>query len=176
MKPAPDSAAGGRQRLTATGELRTYRIPVNDRFEDSLTRALPAGYYLPAAEGGIAALLRLHGIRVERLEAPASDSVEVLGGLQLSWAPREFQGHHLLAVSGAWARAARALPAGTYFVPTAQPLGRLVFSLLEPEGFGLARWGLFDRLLGSEFGTASGQEFPVWRAMTAPHVPVQALP
>ncbi len=176
MKPSTDSTRG-RPRLLPTGELRTYRLPVNDRFVDSLTRALPAGYVLPGAEGQIAALLRLHGIQVQRLAADWTDTLEVLTATQLKWAPREFQGHHLLEIGGTWARAARTVSAGTYFVPTAQPLGRLVFSLLEPEAFGLARWGVFDRLLAGEFGTSvSGIEFPIWRAVRTPGAPLYTLP
>jgi hypothetical protein len=183
MKPNPDSGSG-RPGLLGTGELRTHRLPVNDRFADSLTVPLAPGYYLPAAEGAVAALLRLHGISVERLEAVSSDTVELLTRVQLKWADHEFQGHHLLAVTGTWTRAARTLPAGTYFVTCAQPLGRLVFSLLEPEGYGLARWGVFDRLLGAEvgalsgfvYGSAPGSDFPVWRATRAPRAPVRFLP
>jgi hypothetical protein len=183
LKPTSDSG-GGRAPLLATGELRTYQIPVNDRFHDSLAVPLPLGYYLPAAEAGVAALLRLHGIQVERLQTAATDSVEILKSPELKWAPQEFQGHHLLSVTGTWARAARTVPAGTYFVSAAQPLGRLVFALLEPEGYGLARWGVFDRLLGSETGALSGMvygsgvggEFPVWRAIRAPRAPTRVLP
>ena len=113
-----------------------------------------------------------------------TDTVEVLTGTQLKWATREFQGHHLLEVTGTWAPLIRTLPAGAYFVPTAQPLGRLVFALLEPEGYGLVRWGGFDRLLGGEFGALSGLvygssavgEFPVWRAGRAPRAPTRLLP
>jgi hypothetical protein len=183
LQPNPDSGPG-RPALLATGELRTYQIPVNDRFRDSVAVALPAGYYVPAAAAGVAALLRLHGIQVERLETAVTDSVEILQGAELKWAPHEFQGHYLLSVSGAWMRAARTVPAGTYFVSAAQPLGRLVFALLEPEGYGLARWGVFDRLLGSEAGSLSGLvygsgplgEFPVWRATRAPRAPARFLP
>ena len=183
MKPNPDTGRG-RPPLLPTGEFRTYRLPVNDRFVDSLTRPLPAGYFFPAAEGDVAALLRLHGIQVRRLGAGWTDTVEVLTGTQLKWATREFQGHHLLEVTGTWAPLIRTLPAGAYFVPTAQPLGRLVFALLEPEGYGLVRWGGFDRLLGGEFGALSGLvygssavgEFPVWRAGRAPRAPTRLLP
>jgi hypothetical protein len=183
LKPNPDSGAA-RPAFLATGELRTYQIPVNDRFGDSLAVPLPAGYYLPAAEGAVAALLRLHGIQVERLQTAATDSVEIMKSAELKWAPQEFQGHHLLGVTGAWTRAARTVPAGTYFVSAAQPLGRLVFALLEPEGYGLARWGVFDRLLGSEagalsglvYGSGAGGEFPIWRATRAPRAPARLLP
>jgi hypothetical protein len=145
---------------------------------------LPAGYYLPAADAAVAALVRLHGIQIARLQTAVTDSVEILKSPELKWAPQEFQGHHLLGVTGTWTRAARTVPAGTYFVSAAQPLGRLVFALLEPEGYGLARWGVLDRLLGSEAGTLSGLvygsggggEFPVWRATRAPRAPARFLP
>jgi hypothetical protein len=183
MRPGPDSVRG-RPRLVATGEFRTVQLPINDRFADSLSRSLPAGYFLSAGAVDVAALLRLHGVQVQRLAADCADTVETLATSGLTWAPREFQGRHLLTVAGTWGRATRTIPAGSYFVSTAQPLGRLVFALLEPEGWGLVRWGLFDRLLGSEFGTYSGlvygsgpvREFPVRRALRAPAVAMRALP
>jgi len=182
MRAGTDSVRG-RPRLVATGEYRTWQLPINDRFADSLSRVLPAGYVLPAAAANVAALLRRHGVQVQRLTSDFTDTLEVLATGQLAWSPREFQGRHLLSVAGTWSRAARTVPAGSYFVTTAQPLGRLVFALLEPEGWGLARWGLFDRILGSEFGTYTGlvygsgqvREFPVRRALRAPLVPMRVL-
>ena len=183
MQPSGDSSRG-RPRLVGTGRLKTWNLPVNDRFADSVTRALPAGYFLPAAAQGVVRLLRLHGIAVTRLEGAWTDTVEVLTRSQFTWAPREFQGHHFLSVTGTLSRESRAIPPGAYFVSTAQPLGRLVFALLEPEGWGLARWGVFDRLLGAEFGSYSGLvygssgvgEFPVWRAVRAPRSPSRLVP
>lgn len=183
MKTSGDTTRG-RPRLVGTGQRKIWNISVNDRFADSVTRALPAGYFLPASAVGVARLLRLHGIAVSRLAAPWTDTVEVIGNAQLTWAPREFQGHHLLSVKGTTTRISRTVPPGSFFVSTAQPLGRLVFALLEPEGWGLARWGVFDRLLGSEFGAYSGLvygssgvgEFPVWRAVRSPRVPVRLEP
>jgi len=163
-------------RLEVRQQVGTYRLPVRDRFVDSLTRALPAGYFLPAADSGVAALLRLHGIQVQRLTAEWTDTVEVLTGTELKWATREFQGHQLLEVTGTWARASRRVPAGGYFVSTAQPLGRLVFALLEPEGFGLARWGAFSGAPRTQLDPSSGREFPVWRAGRAPRTPSRFLP
>ena len=183
MRPNPDSAHGG-PPLLPTGELRSTRLPVNDRFTDSLARPLPAGYFLPPGAAPIAALLRLHGVAVSRMMEDWSDTVEILGITQLSWSPREFQGHHLLQVSGQYASGVRTLPTGSYFVSTAQPLGRLVFALLEPTGYGFARWGMIDRWLGAEFGAYSGlvygasgvSEFPVWRAVRAPRAALRTVP
>jgi hypothetical protein len=166
-----------------TGTLKTWQLPVNDRFVDSVTRTLPAGYILPPASQDVVMLLRRHGIAAQRLAAAATDTVETLEAGELTWAPREFQGHHLLAITATITRAVRTAPVGSYFVSTAQPLGRLVFALLEPEGYGLARWGMFDRLIGSEFGSYSGlvygsvpaREFPVWRAVRPPRVPAHLV-
>jgi hypothetical protein len=181
MQPTGDTTRRGRPRLAPTGRFHTVRIAVRDRFVDSLTRPLPTGYFVPAGAGDVPRLLALHGIQVQRLRAAWTDTVEALAISQLTWQPREFQGHHLLAVAGTLTRVVRTVPAGAYFVSTAQPLGRLVFALLEPEGWGLARWGLFDRLLGAEFGSYSGlvygssgaREFPVWRAIRPPRVPMR---
>ncbi len=185
MQPSgpADTTARGRPRLTPTGQYRTVRILIRDRFVDSVSRPLPAGYFVPAGSGEVPRLLRLHGIQVQQLAADWTDTVETVGIAQLTWQPREFQGHHLLAVTGTYARTVHTVPAGSYFVSTAQPLGRLVFALLEPEGWGLARWGMLDRLLGTEFGTYSGliygsggvREFPVWRAVRTPMVPMRTL-
>lgn len=185
MRPNPDSARDSEApRLLPTGEMRTYRLPVNDRFTDSLTQPLPAGYFLPPSAGEVVDLLRLHGVQVARLTELWADTVETFGISQLTWSPREFQGHHLLQVSGQYARASRTLPAGSFYVTTGQPLGRLVFALLEPAAYGLARWGIFDRWLGSEFGAYSGlvygssreSEFPLWRAVRAPRAAMRVLP
>ncbi len=181
LRPTGDTTPRGRPVLGPTGQYRTVRIPVRDRFVDSVERPLPAGYFVPAGAGEVPQLLALHGVQVQRLAADWTDTVEVVAISKLDWQSRQFQGHHLLAVSGTYRRELHTARAGSYFVSTAQPLGRLVFALLEPEGWGLARWGLFDRLLGAEFGTYSGlvygssgvPEFPVWRAVRPPLVPMR---
>jgi len=183
MRANPDTTA--RRRALPTDTVRVTSLPIFDRFRATKTRTLPAGYYLPPGERAVADLLRLHGLLVERLAVEWSDSVQVFGVKEEKWADRPFQGHKLLALTGDYGPTiVRTLPAGTYFVPTAQPLGRLAFSLLEPEGWGLPRWNVFDRLLGADFGAYAGlvygstavAEFPVWRAVRAPRAPRTALP
>ncbi len=183
MRAGRDTTRRGRPRLEPTGELRTYELPVNVLFADSVSRPLPAGYFLPAGAGDVAALLVRHGVQVQRLLAAWTDTVETVAASQLAWSPREFQGHHLLQVTASYVSAQRTLAEGAFFVTTAQPLGRLVFALLEPEGWGLMRWGAFYRLLGTEFGTYSGlvygsanvRELPISRALRPPRVPTLFL-
>ncbi|HKI95040.1 MAG TPA: M14 family zinc carboxypeptidase [Gemmatimonadales bacterium] len=177
MRPTGDTVRG-EPVLEGTGKTHVVDLPIYDRFVASDSVALPAGYFLPPSETDVVALLRRHGIAVERLSAPWRDSVQVLHPSSPTWSKQEFQGHFLLAVKGDWTTVVRTENAGTFFVSTGQPLGRLVFTLLEPEGWGLARWGFFDKLLGSEYGTLSGltygsqavAEFPLQRALRAPVV------
>lgn len=174
---------GGEEELRPTGELRTAELPIRDRFESTRTRRLPAGYVLPGTEGRIVRLLRRHGLRVLRLEADWTGEVEQFDVSEAARAERHFQGHPLLELEGEYRTAERTVGKGAYYVPTAQPLGRLAFTLLEPEGYGLARWNFFDRLLGTEVGALSGlvygselvDAFPVLRTRRTPDVPMEAV-
>jgi len=172
-----------RPRYELTGKMDTVSLPIEDRFVASRTETLPGGYFLPSAEGRIVELLRLHGIQVRRLEQAWTGTAQVFRIDSLEWAANEFQGHHLLSVTGRYEDARVKLPEGSYYVSTAQPLGRLVFELLEPEGYGLPRWNVFDRRLGSEEGALSGlvygssplQTFPIWRVQKDPPVPMRLV-
>jgi hypothetical protein len=177
-------AVAGRRDLEPTGRFDTLRLPVYDRFVGSRTTNLPGGYLLPPAEGHIARLLRLHGIEVRQLNHAWSGEVHRLRIDSLAWADQPFEGHRLLSARGVWHKDDVSLRDGAYYVSTAQPLGRLVFELLEPEGYGLARWNLFDRLLGTAEGALSGLvygsrpvlSFPIWRVDHDPAVPMRTLP
>ncbi len=178
------SSPSGRPRFEPLEGYDTVDLPVYDRFIASATERMPGGYFLPPAEAGIARLLRLHGIQVRRIDREWSGPGETFRIDSLTWTPGAFQGHHMLAVAGEWTAATLTIPVGAYYVSTAQPLGRLVFSLLEPEGYGLPRWNSFDRLLGSEEGALPGLvygstpfgTFPLWRVDRDPRAPMATLP
>lgn len=173
-----------RRRLEPTGRFDTLRIPVYDRFAATRTVALPGGYLLPPGEGRIAELLRLHGIEVRRLLTGWTGAGETFRIDSLSRADEPFEGHALVSIEGTWEADSLVVPAGALYVSTAQPLGRLVFELLEPAGYGLARWNVFDRLLGRAEGALSGlvygsrpvRTFPTWRVDRDPAVPMRTLP
>ena len=81
-----------------------------------------------------------------------------------SVADRPFQGHRERTVTGDWTPVERAVPAGTLVVPLDQPLGRLVFALLEPRSDdGIVNWNLVDDHVG-----AAGSVYPVLRRPAEP--------
>jgi hypothetical protein len=73
---------------------------------------------------------------------------------------RAFQNHREMKIAGEYKKQQMTFPAGTIIVRTAQPLGRLVCYLLEPESDdGLVNWNFFDPDL------ETGKTFPVYKLM-----------
>jgi hypothetical protein len=147
-----------------TGVMKTQPMPVYDRFEPVLSRTIPRAWLLPANDGSAIALLRMHGVRVERAEThmtPARMSVFVIDSLHTQ--PREFQGHHEMQLGGSWRDTTAEFPAGMVMVRGNQPQAVAALYMLDPESDdGLVTWNLFDSEL------APGKIFPVWRVTEMP--------
>ena len=122
---------------------------VYDRFVSSASRRLPAEYIVPISPSGLHDVverkLREHGIQVEKLGTGARRSVERFTLTQVVHAERTFQGHRATSIAGRFETRDLDVPAGSLVVRTNQPLGALVFYLLEPESDdGLTTWNFFD--------------------------------
>lgn len=144
--------------LRRTGDMRTRLMPVFDRFVPTFVRRMPAAYYL--SDSTALALLRLHGVRVERLGANDHPShLERFAVDSVVRSPRPFQGHNEVRVIGRWEATGpqRDVP-NEYVVRTNQPLGRLAMYLLDPESDdGLVTWNAFDAYLAK-------RNYPVTRS------------
>jgi len=139
------------------------RMPDYGVFSATRSRRVPRSYVLAASPSGlhkrVAGKLREHGVRVDSLGAAASMTVEVFFLDTVTRAERPFQGHQEVSVTGRYERRDISVPAGAIVVRTDQPLGRLVFYLLEPESDdSLATWNLLDDAL------KPGMAHPVMKA------------
>jgi hypothetical protein len=109
-------------------DARLMKRPVATRL-----RARPWAYILPRDAEAAVAMLRRHGIVVERLEAPARLGVDAYAIAAVTY---EQAYNHAAAVRvevGDVMPLEQDFPAGTYVVPMAQHLGRLAAHMLEPE-------------------------------------------
>jgi hypothetical protein len=141
-----------------TGRYRTLRMPVYDRFTSTLDRMPPAAYVIAPEDTSIIALLRLHGIRVDRSDTAWRARGESFVIDTIVTAQRPFQGHHEVRLKGHWERGLQAMPPKSFIVSTAQPRGALIVYLLEPESDdGFTTWNMFDAHL------QKGGRFPVRR-------------
>lgn len=136
--------------MTRYDETRTqiWTLPVRDEVLPALqVRAPLAGYLVPAAQAGLVAVkLRLHEIQFRTLDAPLpAAELEAFRATSLRFDAQSVEGQQRLSVKGAWAPERRELPAGSLFVPIAQPKAQLLMALLEPQApDSLLAWGFFN--------------------------------
>jgi hypothetical protein len=131
--------------------------PVATRF-----RPRPWAYILPRDAEDAVAMLQRHGIVVERLEASARLTVDAY---RIAGVTYEQAYNHAAAVRVAVADVVsmeQDFPVGTYVVPTAQYLGRLVAHMLEPEtDDNVVYWNTMDAWIPRD-----GGHVPIYKLMT----------
>jgi hypothetical protein len=153
------------KRITPPQDIIPVRMPVYDRFETTRTARFPAVYLIPATLRETVELLKRHGIVVERLRADWKGTTEVFVIDEIVSADRSFQGHILKELKGRFESVQTEIPKGSYLVRTAQPLGILIFHLLEPESMdGVATWGFLDQALRAKV------RYPIQKCFDQMHV------
>lgn len=139
---------GSYPRMLKTDIKKTY---VLSHYADTVpTRSVrfPYGYLISVPVPEITQKLLQHGIIVEKLIKPYTGEVESFRVTEIKAAERLYQGHHMNSLQGENVTQTVTFPAGSLFIPTAQPLGSLAAYLLEPESDdGLLVWNFFDRYL-----------------------------
>jgi hypothetical protein len=152
-----EAGMGARQR---TGIVKLVRMPVMASFTPTLTSTLPFAYaFDTAAARVLLPILAVHGIAVDRLDAPANVTAQSFAVDSVIERGRSETSRMLKDLTGKWSSpASRSLAAGSYVVRAGQPRGLAAFYLLEPESEdGLAQWSFFDGVL------AAHSDFPVVR-------------
>lgn len=159
----------GQVMLERTDERRTESMPDFSTFEPAEHEQAPAAYLVPSSLERVVELLQAHGVKMEPLAADAALDVETFVIAMTRVADREFQGHRERSVSGAYERSRATIGAGTWVVPLDQPLGRLVFTLLEPRSDdGIVNWNVVDELFATAGSPARMPvRFSIVRSMRA---------
>jgi hypothetical protein len=137
-------------------------------FEPSETSRAPRAYIIP---GNLAPRivqrvldrLQAHGVQTRKLTGATTVKGEQFKMVSTTTDARAFQNHNMRTIVGQWSAADLSVPDGSIVVPVDQPLGRLVFLLLEPRSNdSLAYWNLFD-----DDATRDLKAYPVMRTMEA---------
>lgn len=116
-----------------------------DTYEPSLTVQPPAAYAVPPQWTEVIDKLRLHGLRIERLQHPMGGEFEGYRLESVTFARQPFEGRTQPSYRVTPIHEARALPTDTAIVRTDQVGAKLLMALLEPAApDSLARWGLFN--------------------------------
>ena len=145
-QPAAQGRGGRGQGTPQTYELQN--VPVWLKYD--VVRSIPRarGYVIPASIAKVVPLLLDHGIQVHRFTEPTTMELEVYEatGVQRN---EYFQGHYLQSVTGVEKKTEKVpVPAGWFYVSTAQAKGNLISYLMEPEtDDNLITWGYTDNVL-----------------------------
>ena len=148
-------------RRVATTTPRDYKAQYLGGTESTLVVARPFAYLLPASLTKVVENLQRHGLTVEELREDLDLEIEAYRIDRVSRG-RAFQRHELVELEATVRKETRRIAAGTVLVKTAQPLGSLAATLLEPQSAdGLATWNFLDEQL------KEGGEFPILRLPAA---------
>jgi hypothetical protein len=144
----PSDVSGGLWTRYDDSKPQVWKVPLYDEVVPTVSADAPGGgYIVPAAYAAeVAALLDVHGVHYERLEAARPGAaVDLFRATAAELAARTFESRQRVTVTGQWARASRDVPVGSLYVPVAQPKARLVVTLFEPLGpDSLLAWGMFN--------------------------------
>ena len=123
-----------------SGSVMTKWVPIK-------TTTRPIGYFLLPQMAKVIPLLLDHQISVKALREPVTVKVDALYASEV--AERSyFQGHYLKKVTTVSRTEEVEFPAGTFYVPMAQPRSNLIGYLLEPEtDDSLATWNYLDSFI-----------------------------
>lgn len=117
------------------------------KYEVTRTTTRPLGYVLPPSMAKIVPLLLDHDIVVHRFTEPTTLELEVYDATEVR-RNEYFQGHYLKAASVTKSTETVEVPAGSYYVSTAQSRGNLISYIMEPEtDDNLITWGYTDHIL-----------------------------
>jgi hypothetical protein len=139
------SAVSGSTRVVYSNEPVVVRLPFYGGIRVTDSVAVPKAYLVPPEWSFVPEILRLHGVRMQRLRAPATVEVGSCRFRNPRWKERPYEGRHGLTVTAEPIRERRTFGAGTVVIPADQPAMRVAVQLLEPRSAdSFVAWGFFD--------------------------------
>ena len=141
------SDVSGDLRVIYGREPLDLTIPMYDTFRVTAAVAAPLYYIVPVQWTSVIEVLHAHGVRFRSLAESAAIELESYRLTNVRWPYEPFEGRHMPKFDVERSVEVREFPAGSVVVSPAQPLGKLVLNLLEPEApDSFAKWGFFNAI------------------------------
>lgn len=138
----------GRRNYKRSDRQKDVTIPYYIDYYPTVNVKFPFAYILTTSDQEIIGLLKVHGLKVEKLSELLRIDVQRFVISELKGESRLNQGHYSNTIKGKFVTETIDFPAGTIIVKTAQPLANVAAYLLEPQSNdGMMTWNFFDRYL-----------------------------
>ena len=132
-------------------------VPFYDEGRVAAAVAPPLYYVVPPQWKSVIEVLAAHGLRLQRLTAPATIEVETYRFTDVKFAAAPFEGRVQPSYKTNPVRERRTFPAGSVIVPVAQPAGFVAVHLLEPQSpDSFVAWGFFNAVFEQK---ESGEDY-----------------
>jgi len=139
------SDISGQERVVFGSKPVDMTLPFYDEGRVATAVAPPLYYVVPPQWKSVIEVLAAHGLRLQRLAAPATIGVETYRFTEVKFAPAPFEGRVLPSYKTNPVKERRTFPAGSVVVPVAQPAGFVAIHLLEPQApDSFVAWGFFN--------------------------------
>src|SRR5436853_433406 len=141
------SDISGTQRVVFGTKPKDVTIPLYDESKVAVGVAPPLYYIVPPQWKSIIDVIAAHGLKMQRLTAPATIEVESYRFSDVKFAATPFEGRVMPSFKSNLVRERRTFPAGSIVVPLAQPAGHVAVHLLEPDApDSFVAWGFFNAI------------------------------
>ena len=140
------SAVSGAMRVIYGSEPLDLIVDRFDTLEVAVAVDRPVAYLVPPQWTDVVAVLRAHGLRLERLAQPVTLPTDGYRLTEPKWQETPFEGRHPVTFKAErLSGISRTFPEGTVVVPLAQRGSAVAVHLLDPQGpDSFASWGFFD--------------------------------
>src|SRR5215216_7129712 len=141
------SEVSGDLRVVYGREPFDLTIPMYQTFRVKTAVTPPLYYIVPGQWTEVIAVLKAHGLEMKTLAAFEPVDVESYRFTNVIWPYAPFEGRHMPRFDVEPTVETRVFPPGSVVVPLAQPAGKVILNLLEPQApDSLARWGFFNAI------------------------------
>jgi hypothetical protein len=143
----PSPVSGGLRTRYDEQKPQLWKVPLLPAVKPAMSAVPPKAGYL-VAPGWVDVMverLTAHGVRFVRVLEPRSVEASVYRTSDVKFGDKPYEGRMRFTPKGEWRAEQVSIPRGSLFVPTTQPLGRLVTALFEPSGTdSFLQWGFFN--------------------------------
>ena len=132
-------------------------VPLYEEAKATASASVPLYYIVPPQWKSVIDVLAAHGLRLQRLAAPATIEVESYRFSDATWASSPFEGRVMPSFKTSPVTERRTFPAGSVLVPMGQPAAHVAVYLLEPQSpDSFVAWGFFNAIFEQK---ESGEDY-----------------